>query len=112
LTGEHTSRYNPENPPGFYELYINAAQPRRYIKYGVLSMINEDCDKHIKKAKYGVFIICFNILLVVIEKNNYFPNNLIDIFTTVILIILAISFIAITILINPYLTCLSKYKSF
>jgi len=29
LTGEHTSRYNPENPPGFYELYINGAQPRR-----------------------------------------------------------------------------------
>jgi len=30
LTGEHTSIYNPENPPGFYELYINGAQPRRY----------------------------------------------------------------------------------
>jgi hypothetical protein len=75
-------------------------------------MINEDCDKYIKKAKYGVLIICFNILLVSIGKSNYFSNNLIDIFTTVILIILAISFIAITILINPYLTCLSKYKRF
>jgi len=27
LIGEHTSRYNPENPSGFYELYINGAQP-------------------------------------------------------------------------------------
>ena len=30
FAGEHTSRYNPENPSGFYELYINGAQPRRY----------------------------------------------------------------------------------
>jgi Mn2+/Fe2+ NRAMP family transporter len=75
-------------------------------------MINENCDKYIKRAKYGVLIICFNLLLVFIGKSNYFSSEIMEIFTTVILIILAISFIAITVLINPYLTCLSKYKRF
>ncbi len=73
-------------------------------------MLNEDCDKYIQKAKYGVLIICFNILLVLIGKSSYLSSAMIENFTTLILIILAISFIAITILINPYLTCLSKYK--
>ena len=75
-------------------------------------MLNENCDKYIKKAKYGVLIICFNILLVFIGKSDYFSSSMMEILTTVILTIIVINFIAITMLLNPYLTCLSKYKKF
>jgi len=72
-------------------------------------MLNEDCDKYIQNVKYGFLIICLNVLLVFIGKSDYFSSAIRETFTTVILIVLAISFVAITILINPYLTCLSKY---
>ena len=75
-------------------------------------MLNENCDKYIKKVKYGFLIICFNILLVFIGKSDYFSSSIMEILTTVILTIIVISFIAVTMLFNPYFTCLSKYKKF
>ena len=73
-------------------------------------MITEDCDKYIKKAKVGFFILLADLLLTLVAKSGYITDELIKEYTPFILFIFVISFVLITILINPYMVCLSKYK--
>jgi len=73
-------------------------------------MITESCDKYIKKAKIGLVVLFINILFVLIAKSGYFSIEIVETLTSFILFILLVSFIAIVILINPYMVCLSKYK--
>jgi hypothetical protein len=73
-------------------------------------MITESCDKYIKKAKIGLVVLFINILFVLIVKSGYLSIEIVETLTSFILFILLVSFIAIVMLINPYMVCLSKYK--
>ncbi len=73
-------------------------------------MITENCDKYIKKVKYGGMVFLINLLLVIVAKSGYFSSEMVENNKLFIILILIISFIVITVLINPYFVCLSKYK--
>lgn len=69
-------------------------------------MMIENCDKYIKKAKYGTIIFLTIIITGVLKKMNIFNSDL-DIF---FIIWVVFAFILSTKLSMPYFTCLLKYK--
>jgi len=65
----------------------------------------EDCSKYSKKALWGLVLILSFILFVIFEKyTQYYIDDFVFLFCSLISIIYSIKFIM------PYTSCLSKYK--
>ncbi len=75
-------------------------------------MITENCDKYIKKAKYGIVVFSIIIIIGALKKTNVFDSLFGTSFDSLAILIIVFAFVISMILLMPYITCLSKYKRY
>lgn len=73
-------------------------------------MMNENCDKHIKKAKYGIFLFLIAILIGILKKTNILNNLIGSSYDSYFIGIIVIITISTIFLVMPYINCLAKYN--